>query len=75
MEYRLEKQIKTLELDKILKLLSERCVNAEARSMALSLRPDGSYVACRELLAQTGDAFTVSTKCGRPYFDGLSRSL
>ncbi|MBQ3140826.1 MAG: endonuclease MutS2, partial [Clostridia bacterium] len=68
----LEKQITPLELDKILKLLSERCVNAEARSMALSLRPDGSYVACRELLAQTGDAFTVSTKCGRPYFDGLS---
>ncbi len=58
----------TLELDKILKMLAARAPIEDAKSQALSLRPETDLSKVRELLNQTDDAFRLSSGYGSPSF-------
>lgn len=66
-----EKSMRTLELPRVLELLSEQAVTEEGKEKALSLRPltDGDDV--RRLLAETTAAVGMVTLRGTPSFSGV----
>lgn len=65
-------EIKILELDKILSLLSERCVSEPAKEKALTLLPFESIEKCRASLEETDAAYVLYKKFSAPSFSGLS---
>ena len=64
-------EIKILELDKILSLLSERCVSEPAKEKALTLLPFESIEKCRASLEETDAAYVLYKKFSAPSFSGL----
>ena len=71
MEYNIDKQIKTLELDKVLARLADCCGSEEGASAALLLSPAVDYETALSRIEDTGAAYTLSTRGGSPGFDGL----
>ncbi len=67
----MNKEYKKLELDKVLKLLSEEAHSDECREMCLKIEPVFDYERCRELLKKTDDAFVLSGKFGTPRFSKI----
>lgn len=62
-----EKSLHTLELDRVLELLSDGCVTQEGKELAKQLRPVTDPEDVRELLGQTSDAcHMVELKGPRP---------
>lgn len=66
----MNRHYKTLELDKILKLLAEQTSIDDAKEMALSLEPQFELEKVKKLLKQTDDAVVLSGKYGTPSFGG-----
>ena len=67
-----EKSIRTLELPRVLQLLSEQAVSAEARTKALRLRPETEPEEVLRLLDQTDAARTMIGLRGSPSFSRAS---
>ena len=65
-----DKSIRTLELPRVLELLSEQAVSAEARQRALRLRPETEPEEVLRLLDQTDAARNLIGLGGSPSFSG-----
>ncbi|MDR2648021.1 MAG: endonuclease MutS2 [Oscillospiraceae bacterium] len=66
-----QKHLKTLELDKVLAMLSELTACGDARQLALGLKPESDLFLARLLLDQTVRAYTRMARHGGPPFGGL----
>ncbi len=66
-----EKYFISLELDKILKMLSDTASSADAKEMALGIKPLTDYFEVTELLDKTEAAYILIAKFGAPSFGGL----
>ena len=64
----MNKHYKTLELHKILDMLSEQAGNDETRRMIAELEPETDIDEVKESLKKTEDAFELSVKFGTPPF-------
>lgn len=64
----MNKHYKTLELHKILDMLSEQAGNDETRRMIAELEPETDIGKVKESLKKTEDAFELSVKFGTPPF-------
>jgi len=62
---------KTLELDKVLQLLANRTAFAEAREEALKTAPVSSIYEAQALLDETSDAHMLISRFGAPSFGGF----
>lgn len=67
----MNKEYKKLELDKVLKLLSEQAWSDECKEQCLKIRPVFDIKESRELLKRTDDAFVLSSKFGTPRFSNI----
>ncbi len=61
----------SLELDKILKMLSDTALSADAKMQALEIKPLTDYFEVLELLDKTEAAYIFIAKFGAPSFGGL----
>ena len=68
----MQKHYKTLELDKILALLAEKCACDDARELAFAIQPEPNVKLAQALLNQTHDAHTLLARFGGPSFGGLT---
>ena len=68
MNYDISKNAKTLELDKILELLSLQAGLADTAENALSLTPSGDFEEVKASLAKTNDAYIFMSKYSAPSF-------
>ena len=66
-----DKSIRTLELPRVLALLSDQAVSAEARERALRVRPETETEEVLRLLDQTDAARTMIGLHGSPTFSGV----
>ena len=66
-----DKSIRTLELHRVLALLSDQAVSAEARERALRVRPETETEEVLRLLDQTDAARTMIGLHGSPSFSGV----
>ncbi len=71
----MNKNHKTLELDKILEMLSKECSCEDAENLAKNLKPAENLKTAKRLLKQTDDAFVLSAKFGSPSFYGLKNTV
>lgn len=67
----MNKEYKKLELDKILRLLSEEAWSSECKEQCLKIEPVFDPEECRALLKKTDDAFVLSSKFGTPRFSNI----
>lgn len=67
----MNKNYKTLELDKVLEKLSEECTCPDAKEAALKLTPSADIKTAELLLSQTRDAYSLLARFGAPSFSGL----
>lgn len=61
----------SLELDKILEMLSDTASSADAKESALKLKPRSDFFEVLELLDKTEAAYILIAKFGAPSFSGL----
>ena len=66
-----DKSIRTLELPRVLQLLSEQAVSTEAKAKALRIRPETETEEVLRLLDQTDAARTMIGLHGSPSFSGV----
>ncbi len=67
----MNKNFKSLELDKILEKLAEETSFEDARNMALNLEPSTGLFEANELLKETYDAHMLTGRFGSPAFGNL----
>jgi len=70
-----DKSIRTLELPRVLQLLSEQAVSPEAKELALAVRPETDYEDVLRLLDQTDGARAMIVLRGAPGFSGVKPSF
>lgn len=68
----MDKNLKAIELDKILKKLAEETAFADAQQQALQLTPASDLYTVNKLLKQTDDAYVLSGRFGSPSFGGIT---
>lgn len=68
----MERNLKALELDKILNKLAEETAFADAKQEALELRPANDLYTVNKLLKQTDAAYMLSGRFGSPSFGGIT---
>lgn len=68
----MEKNLKAIELDKILNMLAEETAFADAKQEALELRPAYDLYTVNKLLNQTDAAYMLSGRFGSPSFGGIT---
>ena len=66
-----DKSIRTLELPRVLQLLSDQAVSPEAMELALAVRPETDYEDVLRLLDQTDGAQAMIVLRGAPGFSGV----
>lgn len=66
-----EKYLKSLELDKILNMLSEETSCEDAKRLAVDLKPSSNVQVVNDRLIETNDANMLSTRFGCPSFGKL----
>ena len=66
-----QKYYDSLELPKILRLLSEECSSEQAKKAALALTPSHDLFTVKREVAKTSAALDMSSRCGTPMFYGL----
>ncbi len=66
-----DKSIRTLELPRVLQLLSDQAVSPEAKELALAVRPETDYEDVLRLLDQTDGARAMIVLRGAPGFSGV----
>ncbi len=71
-EKEMQKHMRALELDKILKLLAARTACSDAAELAENLRPSTSLEEVKRLLQETDDAYGMMARFGSPPFGGLT---
>ena len=71
MEFSFKHQIKTLELDKVLELVSSEAVTDSAKESVLSLCPQNDFDTVSKLLAQTDCAYKLLARFSPPPFSGI----
>lgn len=71
----MNKHYKALELDKILKMLSQLTSCEDAREKALELEPCRGLFEAQEQMKQTEDAFILSGRFGAPSFGNIKNPL
>lgn len=64
----MREEYKTLELHKILEMLSEECSNDASKNMALEIEPSTDLEIVQHEVRKTFDAFNASTRFGSPAF-------
>ena len=64
----MERHCKSLELDKILKILADKTSCEEAREAALNLKPEYKLEKAERNLKMTDDAYVLTGKYGAPTF-------
>lgn len=64
----MKEQYLTLELHKILEMLSEECSNEASRQSALKIEPSTDIYTVKSEIGKTFDAFTASARFGTPSF-------
>lgn len=67
----MNKYLETLELDKILKMLSELCSNCESKKMSLGIRPDNDFERVKYENLKTYQALSLAIQFGTPHFTGF----
>ena len=67
----MNKDLRTLELDKILEMLADLTSNEETRKMALAIRPDNDLGSVRRECLKTSQAFSLSVQFGTPPFSNF----
>ena len=70
MSEQFEKSIRTLELPRVLQLLSEQAVSAEGKARCLRIRPETEAEEALRLLDQTDAARSMIGLRGSPSFSG-----
>ena len=70
--FNLSKYSKTLELDKILKLLSDEASMDDAKEKAVSLSASNDYDTVKKLLKQTDDAYVLMARYSAPAFGNIN---
>ena len=68
----MDKNLKAIELDKVLKKLAEETAFADAQQSALNLTPANDLYTVNKLLKQTDDAYVLSGRFGSPSFGGIT---
>ena len=71
MSEQFEKSIRTLELPRVLQLLSEQAVSAEGKARCLRIRPETEAEEALRLLDQTDAARLMIGLRGSPSFSGV----
>lgn len=71
----MNKYLKTLELDKILKMLSEQCSNSTTKEMALNIRPDNDIERVKYETLKTFQALNLSIQFGTPPFSDFKDAV
>ena len=66
--YNLEKQMTTLELNRVLEFLSEEAIMPEAKEQILTIKPSRKFEEVKLLLKQTEDAYLFMAKYSAPAF-------
>ncbi|MCR5142130.1 MAG: endonuclease MutS2 [Ruminococcus sp.] len=69
-EYK-DQYIEALELPKILKMLSEKCVSEAAKKLALAVTPSSDLYEVKREVAKTSAALDMSSRYGTPIFYGM----
>ena len=64
----INKHCKTLELDKILQMLSEHCASDDAKAAALEICPETALEKANAQMKQTEDAYILTARFGSPSF-------
>lgn len=67
----MERHCKSLELDKILKILADKTSCEEARETALNLKPEYKLEKAERNLKMTDDAYVLTGKYGAPTFGNM----
>ncbi len=67
----MDKNYKSLELDKILNMLAEYTSFADARELALNIEPSHGLFEVNELIKETSDAHSLSGSFGSPSFGNI----
>ena len=75
MNLNLEKHSNTLELNKVLSLLSEEAVLSDTKELALNLKPSFDYNEVLFLNKQTEDAYMLSARFASPSFGRVSNCI
>ena len=73
--YNIERYLKTLELDKILQMLSNEASIKDSRERALTLIPDTDFERVSKLLNETFSAYQFSSMYQTPSFSGAKNVL
>lgn len=73
MEYNVQKNMKTIELDKVLDMLAEKTSCADAANLARSLVPATKVEEAEQMLKETDTAFQMMARFGAPSFHGLQQ--
>ena len=68
----MEKNYKTLELDKVLEMLKAETSCEDAGELALNIKPCSDFVNLCNMLNQTEDAESLISRFGAPSFSGLN---
>lgn len=68
----MEKNFRTLELDKVLEMLKAETSCEDAAELALKVKPCNDFVALCNMLNQTEDACSLISRFGAPSFSGLN---
>ena len=71
----MNKYLKTLELDKILNMLSELCSNSATKEMALAVRPDSDLERVKYETLKTYQALNLSIQFGTPPFSDFKDAV
>ena len=71
MNYSISKHAKTLELDRVLLMLSNESVTEDAKEAALNIVPSTVIDEVKELMAQTEDAYLLCAKFSSPSFGSV----
>ena len=68
----MNRHYKTLELDKILHMLSEETSIKDAKELALCIEPEKTLPGCQQRLKETSDAHMLIGRFGAPSFGGIT---
>ncbi len=66
-----QKYLDTLELPKVLKMLSEQCTGESAKKAALQIKPSDDLFTVKREVAKASAALDMSVRHGTPIFHGL----
>ena len=73
MDYNIQKHMKIIELDKVLKLLAEKTACEDAADFARNLIPVTEIEEVQQMLSETDTAYQMMARFGAPSFYGYNK--